>query len=148
MKPDPRTIQTWSQAWDEGRADALPDTPEAQDFLRACEAARDGLRARPAPDRMPSAAQMWAQVEPQLAGTAAPGWAWLWRLASATTLVVAAAGLGLWLGTSRDIGGAEVAHVESDVPGAGSMVYRDAESGMMIVWLMVPDEPDGGGAGS
>jgi predicted anti-sigma-YlaC factor YlaD len=87
----------------------------------------------------------------------APVFGWRLRWAGAILAVVMLGAYGIGLGVRRQTErvvaasapekAAEVEFVETDVPGASTMVYEDAETGWVVVWVTgmetEPDAPQG-----
>jgi predicted anti-sigma-YlaC factor YlaD len=110
----------------------------------------------------------WRAIQPRLTpGTragradASPfhplAWSPVSAAAAAVFLVAVLAGL-VWWGMSpgprvdEEIRfssmATEVEWIETDVPGALSMVYRDAETGLTVIWVDMPRQEDENGADS
>lgn len=113
---------------------------------------------------VPDPARGWADVRTALAEERArPGrkatapvfgsplpWA-----AAMLVLLLAAVGLGLWtrhhgedvtaLNVAEPV---EVEWAETELPGASTMVFRDEETGLTVIWLVEKDESENGHAGS
>lgn len=115
--------------------------------------------ARPA--QTPEAA--WADVQRALrtSGQTArntariPAGVFSWRWATAAAAALALCGvLGLWWrarGPNVAVAhapAAEVEWVETDLPGASTMVYEDGQSGWLVIWVVEYREREGDHAGS
>ena len=146
-----RKVETWME-----EDDSLRKTREEY------EALGDLLRQGGAVDECPSAERMWQDVRRSIrnlepdAGPAQPAvFGSRVRWATAMVMVLFAA-LGAWVvlrapepGSGMDrVEAAEVEWVETDLPGASTMVYRDADTEMTVIWLLDANDAESTHVGS
>jgi anti-sigma factor RsiW len=124
----------------------------------------EGEQLRTLAGEVPDAATGWADVRTALARartdgaeqetTTAFGSRWSWSTAM-VVLLLAAVGLGLWsqrrgvkVVASEAAEPLEVEWAETELPGASTMVFRDEETGLTVIWLVEDGDAENGHAGS
>ncbi len=126
----------------------LAESPELQTLKTDFEAVGQAVREVPTPAG-PTPEAAWADVQRRMRlegdapSKAEDAGFWGSRLgwASAMMTVVLVA-LGIWIGTSRpgvpEVAAAEpavVEWVETELPGAMTMVYQDDDTGLTVIWV-------------
>jgi anti-sigma-K factor RskA len=126
----------------------LAESGELQGLKADFEAVGQTLRAWPTPAG-PTPEAAWADVQRRLrlereeqAGEAETGF-WGSRLAWASAMMtVVLVALGVWIAANRPgmpalaaTEPAEVEWVETDLPGAMTMVYQDDDTGLTVIWV-------------
>lgn len=132
----------------------LADCPACRELESAWRALGVSLNERKIPTG-PAAEAAWLDVRRAIrAGEAgpqerAPDWIfgsrWQWAFATLTLLLVV--GGGWWVANRPDARArlarqpaTEVEWVETDLPGATPMVYRDEETGCTVIWIVEAEE--------
>jgi anti-sigma factor RsiW len=139
-------------------ARALEADPSCASLRRDWEAIRKRMRAHEAPAG-PTPEAAWREVRRRIRLEAGPATApepstWLgartlWAGGLAAVCVLGLALSVWWLrGGAADpaymaeVDGPGVEWVETDLPGAASMVYRDEETGCTVIWILADGEGD------
>lgn len=136
----------------------LETSEEARRMKADFETIGERLREGPVPAARPPEA-VWADVRRGIRlARKAPARPASWVLGSrvqwvGATMVAVLVGLTVWSGI-RSMGPsapaslgstvAEVEWMETDVPGATTMLYQDEETGLTVIWMIEPNEGDPG----
>ena len=133
----------------------LETSGEARRIKADFEAIGERLRETPVPEARPAEA-VWADVRREIRLTrmdrGPESWVFGSRVQWVGAMMVAVlVGLTIWSGiraidpsAPASFGStvAEVEWMETDVPGATTMLYQDEETGLTVIWMMEPNEGD------
>ena len=137
----------------------METSEEARRMKADFETIGERLREGPVPEARPAGA-VWADVRRGIRLARREPGPVSWVLGSrvqwvGATMVAVLVGLTIWSGirsmspsapTSLGSTVAEVEWMETDVPGATTMLYQDEETGLTVIWMMEPNEGDQGHA--
>ena len=124
----------------------LADHPESRIVQAEWRRVGDLLRSEPA--QMPTAEAMWADVQRALRVAepeTLPAWSGGRLKWAAAFTGLALVGMGLWaalqprsssVSLAQEMATPVVEWAEAELPGTSTMVYEDAESDTVVIWLM------------